>query len=116
MKGVRCQSRQRLPESLSEKLLDLLKEPRTTRANGQNRAGGRDSHKSAAVDQWVAKLDPSDAALEHHRTEALWVKQYHNAWDPVLLKKMLRSPEPGRAAATRVLAINATGFRTPRLA
>jgi azurin/lysophospholipase L1-like esterase len=58
----------------------------------------------AALDRWVAGLDQADQELQHHLTEALWVKQWHNVVDPVLLKRVLRSPDHrARAAATNVL-------------
>jgi len=89
-----------------ERLLDLLKEP-------EDRVRYRakielSAHQSAdviaAVNKWLAKLDPKDKDYEHQRMEALWAHQYHNVVNEDLLKKMLRSPEPhARAAATRVL-------------
>ncbi|MDB6152532.1 MAG: dehydrogenase [Chthoniobacteraceae bacterium] len=89
-----------------ENLLDLLKEPENNvRERAKVELGGRETAKvMAALDAWVAKLDKSDKAYEHHLTEALWVKQYHNVVDPVLLKRMLQSPDyHARFAATRVL-------------
>ena len=87
-------------------LLDALKEPEdNVRTRAKIELSKHDSSKVvAAVNKWVAKLDPKDKAYEHHLTEALWVHQWHNVVDEALLKKMLRSPEPNaRAAATRVL-------------
>src|SRR5204863_8889595 len=77
-----------------ENLLELLKTPEdNVRDRTRIELGGRDTAQVvAAVDKWVAALDPADKAYQHHLTEALWVKQYHNVVDPVLLKKLLRSP------------------------
>ena len=55
--------------------------------------------------QWIDGLDPNDESYEHHRLEALWVHQHHNAVNSELLKELLRSSDyRARAAATRVLA------------
>ena len=50
-------------------------------------------------------LDPNDAEYEHHMMEALWVHQWHNRVNEDLLKRMLRSrdPGPGRGDAGAVL-------------
>jgi azurin len=87
-------------------LLDVLKEPENdTRTLAKIELGKRDSAEVvAAVKKWVAALDKSDPAYEHHRMEALWLCQWHNVVDLDLLKQVLASPEPrARAAATRTL-------------
>lgn len=87
-------------------LLALLKSPTdTVRERAKIELGDRDTAQvMAAVDQWVAALDPKDAEHQHHLTEALWVKQWHNVVDHKLLKQQLRAPDHrARAAATRVL-------------
>jgi HEAT repeat protein len=89
-----------------EKLLDALKEPENdVRTRAKIELSKHDSTKvSAALKQWIAKLDPKDKDYEHHMTEALWVHQWHNVVNEDLLKRMLRSPDyHARAAATRVL-------------
>lgn len=89
-----------------EKLLDLLKSPEDdVRLRAKIELGKRDSAKViAAVNQWVAALDPADKDYQHQLTEALWVHQWHNVVDETLLKRLLRSPDyHARAAATRVL-------------
>ncbi len=89
-----------------EALLELLKSPTdNTRERAKIELGDRDTAKvMAAVDKWVAALDPKDAEYQHHLTEALWVKQWHNVVDVAMIKKQLRSPDPrARTAATRVL-------------
>ena len=89
-----------------EKLLDLLKEPEDrVRYRVRIELGGRDSDAVvAAVKKWAANLDKKDPNYEHHMMEALWMHQYHNVVDVVLLKRLLSSPDPhARAAATRVL-------------
>ena len=58
----------------------------------------------AALNKWVAGLDPKDENYQHNLLEALWVRQSLDVVDVDFLKKMLQSPEPkARAAATRVL-------------
>ncbi len=87
-------------------LLDLLKEPEDgVRELAKIELGKRDSKQViAATKKWAAALSTSDKDYEHHLTEALWVHQWHNVVDAVLLKKMLKSPEPrARAQAARVL-------------
>ncbi len=89
-----------------EKLLDLLTEPEDrTRSRAKIELGGRKTAEvMAALEHWMARLNPQDTNYEHHLMEALWVHQYHNVVDEPLLKKMLRSPDyHARAAATRVL-------------
>jgi hypothetical protein len=87
-------------------LLDLLKEPETrVRYRAKIELSGRNTAEvMAALDAWIARLDPKDPGYEHQMMEALWMRQWHNRVDEPLLKKMLRSPDPwARAAATRVL-------------
>jgi hypothetical protein len=89
-----------------EKLLDLLKEPENrTRYRAKIELSGRPSDQViAAVQKWMASLDKSDKAYEHHMTEALWMHQWHNVVNEELLKRQLRSSDyHARAAATRVL-------------
>ncbi|HEX3134655.1 MAG TPA: GDSL-type esterase/lipase family protein, partial [Planctomycetota bacterium] len=89
-----------------EKLLDLLKAHEDgTRELAKVELGRYETAKvMAALDRWVAALDPKEAEYQHHLTEALWTKQWHNVVDTVLLKKQLRSPDyRARAAATNIL-------------
>jgi azurin len=88
------------------RLLDLLKEPEDrVRYRAKIELSGRDTREVlAALQTWIAALDPRDAAFDHHLLEALWVQQWHNRVDEALLKRALRSSNPSsRAAATRVL-------------
>jgi glucose/arabinose dehydrogenase len=87
-------------------LLDLLKEPEDrVRYRAKIELSGRDTNEVlAALQAWTDRLDAKDPAYEHHMTEALWVHQWHNRINEMLLNRMLRSSEPwARAAATRVL-------------
>jgi HEAT repeat protein len=87
-------------------LLDLLKSPEdNVRERAKIELGARDTAKVLpALKTWVSKLDPKDAEFEHHRTEALWVHQWHNVVDTDLLARVLASPDHrARTAATRVL-------------
>jgi putative heme-binding domain-containing protein len=89
-----------------DKLLDLLKSPEDrVRYRARIELGSRDSNKVvAAVAKWVAGLDKSDAAYEHHLLEALWAHQYQNVVNVDLLKQVLGLKDfRARAAATRVL-------------
>ncbi|MEO6036578.1 MAG: PVC-type heme-binding CxxCH protein [Verrucomicrobiota bacterium] len=87
-------------------LLEALKTPENdVRTRAKIELGKHDSAKViAATRKWAAALDKKDKDYEHQMMEALWVHQWHNVVDEVLLKKMLRSPDyHARAAATRVL-------------
>ena len=54
--------------------------------------------------KWLAGLPKNDPNYEHHKLEALWLHQAHDAINEPLLKEVLRSPDyRARAAATRVL-------------
>jgi hypothetical protein len=97
-------------------LLDALKEPEdNVRTRAKIELGKHDSTQViAAVKKWVATLDQTDKAYEHHMTEALWVHQWHNVVNEELLKRMLRSPDyHARAAATRVLCYWRDRVRDP---
>jgi hypothetical protein len=87
-------------------LLDLLKEyENRTRYRARIELRDRDTDEvMAALDKWIADLDPNDADYEHHLLEALWLHGQHYVVDIDLLKRMLCSPDyRARAAATRVL-------------
>lgn len=89
-----------------EQLLELLKSPEyRTRYRVRRELRERDTAQVvAALDKWLAGLKPDDADYEHHRLEALWVRQHHDAVDESLLTDVLGSANPhARAAATRVL-------------
>ncbi|MBI1842393.1 MAG: HEAT repeat domain-containing protein [Verrucomicrobia bacterium] len=89
-----------------EALLELLKSPENqVRESAKVELGARETKPVlAAVNRWTQRLDRKDPAYEHHMMEALWVHQWHNEVNPVLLRRMLQSPEPrARAAAARVL-------------
>ncbi len=89
-----------------ESLIALLKEPEyRTRYRVRRELRGRDTEQVlAALDRWTGTLDVTKPDEAHLLLEALWVKQHHDAVDPVLLGKLLNGPEPrARAAAVRVL-------------
>ena len=57
-----------------------------------------------ALNEWLKNLNPAGLEREHHRTEALWVRQGLNEVDSALLQQQLKSANPSaRAAATKVL-------------
>jgi hypothetical protein len=85
-------------------LLQLLKTPEDgVRELAKIELGTRDTKEViAAAKKWIASLDVKDPDYEHHRTEGLWLHQWHNVVDVDLLKKVLASPDHrARAAATR---------------
>jgi len=87
-------------------LLDLLRDSEDrVRSRARIELGSRPRKDVlAALDEWLAKLDPKDSEYQHNLMEALWLYQYHNVVHEPLLKQMLRSPDfHARAAATRVL-------------
>ena len=90
-----------------DKLLDLLKSKEDrVRARARIELTGRPTAEViAAARKWLASVDKTGPAYEHHRLEGLWLFQSHNVVDDQLLRQVLRSPEfRARAAATRVLA------------
>jgi azurin len=98
------------------KLLDLLKDPDDrVRYRSKIELSGRATNEvMAALQTWIAALDPGDANYEHHMLEALWVQQWNNRVDETLLKRMLRSSNPlARAAATRVLCYTRDRIANP---
>ncbi|MDX1930744.1 MAG: HEAT repeat domain-containing protein [Pirellulaceae bacterium] len=111
MYRVRYEGRDLLkPEKIAgepiDKLLTLLesKDDRVRHRARIELSGRPTAEVIAAAKAWTGKLNKSDAAYEHHMTEALWLHQSHNVVNEELLKQMLKSPEPrARAAATRVL-------------
>ena len=88
-------------------LLELLKVPEDrTRYRARRELAERDTDAViAALNQWIASLNPADEEYEHQLLEALWVHQTHNVVEQDLLKKMLTAKDHrARAAATRVLS------------
>ncbi|MDB6077501.1 MAG: hypothetical protein JWO82_1248 [Akkermansiaceae bacterium] len=95
-------------------LLDLLKEPENdVRMRAKIELGKRESKEViAALNTWVAALNPKEPAYEHNLLEALWVHQWHNVVDLNLLKRVLNSPDP-RARAQGVRVIGYWSDRVP---
>ena len=73
-------------------LLDLLKEPENrVRYRARIELGARDTKQvMAALQTWIAKLDPKDPAYEHHMMEALWAHQWQDQVNEALLDRMLQ--------------------------
>lgn len=88
-------------------LLDWLKDDADwVRLNAKQELKERDeSTVAAAIQNWVAKLDPSHPNFEHHRLEALWTYQTITTQrSRQLVYDLLKSPDHRvRAAAVRVL-------------
>ncbi|MBC8355253.1 MAG: HEAT repeat domain-containing protein [Planctomycetes bacterium] len=92
----------------TSQLVNLLKAPEDrTRYRTRRELASRDTAEVVpAVASFVASLDASSDADQHHLLEALWVQQSHVAIDESLLKQLLRSSDfHARAAATDVLAL-----------
>jgi len=88
-------------------LLELLKQDDARlRYRVHRELAARDIDKViAALETWLAALDPSDAEHEHHLLEGLWLYQTHNVVNVDLLKTLLNAKRfEARAAATRVLS------------
>jgi putative heme-binding domain-containing protein len=90
-----------------DKLLDLLKDSEDrVRYRARIELGDRPTEATmAALAKWIDGLEKSDAELEHHLLEALWLHQSHNVIDVPLLDRLLTAKDfRARAAATRVLS------------
>ncbi|MFP6901236.1 MAG: HEAT repeat domain-containing protein, partial [Opitutales bacterium] len=97
-------------------LLELLKEPEGSVREFARRELQQRSAKQVlpALDKWVNDLDPDDLEREHHRTEALWVRQGLNAIDDQFLRQQLKSKDPrARVAATRTLRHSLEEVQSP---
>ncbi|MCA9270765.1 MAG: HEAT repeat domain-containing protein, partial [Planctomycetales bacterium] len=58
----------------------------------------------AALDAWVAALDPRDARFRHHQIEAVWTYRWIDAVNAPLLRELLACDDHhARAAATQQL-------------
>ncbi len=89
-----------------DRLLDLLKAYEyRTRYRVRRELRTRETAKVlTALDRWLKGLKGNDSETEHHRLEALWVKQHHDAVDETLLETLLHAKDArARAAAVRVL-------------
>ena len=87
-------------------LLDALKAPEGwTRQQARRVLKERGPEAVAsALSDWVARLDPADPEVEHHRLEALWTHQALDLVAPGLLAALLEARDPrARAAASRVV-------------
>ncbi len=87
-----------------------------TRLHARRALAERDAKESAAaLDAFVAKLDANDPELQRHLLEALWTYQAIGRPDPILLARLLRSPNHRvRGEATK--AIGAWHDRLPSAA
>lgn len=66
---------------------------------------------TAALDTWVAQLDPAAARYDHHRLEALWTYRRAGEYPGGLVTALLESPiADARAAATRQLRYGQDSF------
>jgi putative membrane-bound dehydrogenase-like protein len=88
-------------------LLELLKVPEDrTRYRARRELAARDSDEViAALEKWIAGLDPAAEEYEHQLLESLWMYQTHNVVHSSLLERLLSAKDHrARAAATRVLS------------
>ena len=97
------------PKLLDAPLADVvaaLEEPeRWTRYQAKRELTRRDAEKvAAALDKWVASLDPEGAAHERHLFEAVGAYATIEVPAPEVLAKLLEAKEPGgRAFASRIV-------------
>ncbi len=87
-------------------LLEVLKSPHYRwRYQAKRELHDRDANEvKAALDAWVAKLDPKDARYRHHQMEALWTYRTISSENQPLLKEVLNCDDHlARAAATQQL-------------
>jgi hypothetical protein len=98
-----------------EALLEVLKQHEDdVRTLAKVELGKHESTKViAALNKWVAALDPKDPQYQHYLTEALWVHQWHNVVDAEFLKKCCVPLNPRRARRRPASsAIGAIAFLT----
>jgi len=96
----------KIADATVTELLENLKEPeyRTRYRTRRELRGHGPAEVLPAVKAWVAKLDPKDAAYEHHLCEALWATWAQNKPDADLIAQLLKAKQPeARAAAVDVL-------------
>ena len=99
-------------------LLDFLKSPHYRwRYQAKRELHERDAAEvKAALDAWVAKLDPKDARFRHHQTEAMWTYRTISTENNALLAELLNCDEHhARAAATQQLRYIALPDRIEQL-
>jgi azurin len=87
-------------------LLDLLKSPHYRwRYQAKRELRERNAKEiKAALDAWVAKLNPKDARYRHHQVEALWTYRTISSQNTDLLIQVLNCDDHlARAAATQQL-------------
>jgi putative heme-binding domain-containing protein len=105
-KGRPLVPRPRLADTPTAALLEALKAPEDwTRHFAKRTLKERGPKVLPALAAWVARLDPADAAFEHHLLEALWTYQSLDVVEPKLLATLLHARDHrARAAATRVVS------------
>lgn len=99
-------------------LLDLLKSPHYRwRYQAKRELHERDAAEvKAALDAWVAKLDPKDERFRHHQTEAMWTYRTISTENNSLIQELLNCDEHhARAAATQQLRYIALPDRIEQL-
>lgn len=106
-KGVELQGPPTIAGATIEQLLANL-ERREYRYRYWSKRELRDSHSAgevlAAMDAWLAGLDPKSERFRHHQVEALWLARSLGASRPELLREVLNCDNHhARAAATRML-------------
>ncbi|GAB5562510.1 MAG: hypothetical protein SynsKO_41570 [Synoicihabitans sp.] len=106
-KGAELQEPPQIAGASLEQLLENLKR-REYRYRYWTKRELRDAHAAAdvaaALDEWVAQLDPNADRFRHHQVEAMWVYRSIGESRPELLTELLNSENHhARAAATRQL-------------
>jgi putative heme-binding domain-containing protein len=105
-KGRPLVPRPRLVDAPTQALLDAFKAPEDwTRHQAKRVLKERGKKIIPDLEQWISRLDPDDADVEHHLLEALWTYQSLDVTEPKLLGRLLNAKDHhARAAATRVAA------------
>ena len=102
-KGAKPQKMPRIDGAPLGQLLDILKRPEYRyRYWAKRELRERDPAKTkAAIDSWVAKLDPTDPRHRHHQIEAVWTYRGIDTTNTQLLIELLECDNHhARAAAT----------------
>ncbi len=105
-KGAKPQQMPKIHGASITELLDILKRPEYRYRYWAKRELREKQPKAlrAALDKWVAALDPADPHYRHHQLEALWTYRNIEAANYPLLRDLLACDDHhARAAATKQL-------------
>jgi putative heme-binding domain-containing protein len=102
-KGKPLQEPPKIAEASIAELLELLKRPEyRVRFWAKRELRERETTDvQAALDRWVAQLDPADPRYRHHQMEAIWTYRWLGAVD--LFASQKQPPKTGLETATKLL-------------